>query len=108
MNQIMLRSELVGGPFDGDSWSSDWVPHWRQEIGCVRRGSDGSFLWAEYQLKVSKIVYEDGEPCAYFQYQFAGFRESFPTWRVWFTAKFRRLARGCFQRLMCLFKKDLK
>ena len=105
MNELTLRNELIGGPNDGDSWSSDWVPHWRQEIACARRGSEGTYLWAEYQLKTSKLEYHEGKACVHFQFQFVGFRESFPTWTVWVTAKLRRFARSCIRRLVRPFKK---
>jgi hypothetical protein len=105
MNEITLRNELVGGPFDGDAWSSDWVPHWVQEIGRARAGVDGSYQWAEYRLKEAKVTFDEGAPYIRFQYQFVGFRESYSSWTTWVLVKSRRWTRQALRCVARLFRR---
>jgi hypothetical protein len=104
MSEITLRNELVGGPFDGDAWLTDWVPHWVQEIARARPGVDGSFQWAEYRLNEAELALDEGVPCIRFRYQFVGVRESFPSWTTWVLVKSRRWTRQALRCVARLFR----
>jgi hypothetical protein len=101
MNELPLVNELVGGPFDGRTWSSHWVPHWCQSLSWTEFKPRGrSRRWVDYELKEGHLAYKDGQPCVYFRYHFVGFRESFPSWFSWLTTKLGRWGRRQYLRLV--------
>jgi hypothetical protein len=100
VNELRLVTELVGGPYDGREWSSDWVPHWCQRITWgERKAGVASIRWAEYELKDSRVAWHTGQPCVYFSYHFVGYREWFPSWCSRLVTKLSRWGKQLYARL---------
>lgn len=95
MNELRLVNELVGGPYDGHAWTSDWLPHWSQRISWAAQAKPADPIrWAEYELRESRLAWHEGRPSVCFRYHFAGCRELRHSWRSALRRWATRLAQG--------------